>query len=148
MIVRVLAASLVIAWFAACAAPLPPPAAETQEDVSELAVAPVRLIAPTQAQLEAALSGDQAAMARAITNDTCIAASSCPPEFGSCANWSGPSECDFGCGGICKCIFTPDGNCEPEIRGHSTTNAFRVCFDSSGNSCTEWRKSTVFFCGC
>src|ERR1044071_322499 len=86
MIVRVLAASLVIAWFAACAAPLPPPAAETQEDVSELAVAPVRLIAPTQAQLEAALSGDQAAMARAITNDTCIAASSCPPEFGSCAN--------------------------------------------------------------
>ena len=153
MTVRVLAASLSIAWFAACAAPppLPGPEVETATDTSEVIVPPtmVRMIAPTPAQLDAALSGDAAAMARAITNDACMASSSCPAEFGSCANWSGSTECDFQCGpGICKCIFTQDGDCEPEIRGHSTFNSYRVCFDVSGNPCTEWRQTFSFFCGC
>jgi len=150
MSVRVLTASLVIAWFAACSVPPPTPSPETQIDVAELAIPPtvVRLVAPTPAQLDAALSGDPKAMARAITNDVCVAPSTCPAEFGSCAGWSGSSECDFQCGGICKCIRTPDGDCEPDIRGRITSNSYRVCFDAGGNPCTEWRQTTSFFCGC
>src|SRR5689334_6447350 len=104
MTVRVLVASLVIAWFAACNVPPPSPVPDTQEDVSEVVEpAVVRLIAPTPAQLDAALSGDKAAMASAITNGSCMASSTCPAEFGSCAGWSGATECDFGCGGLCRC---------------------------------------------
>ena len=149
MSVRLLTASLVIAGFAACNVP-PTPSPETQIDVAQLAVPPsvVRLVAPTPAQLESALSGDPKAMAIAITNEACMAPSTCPAEFGSCANWSGSTECDFQCGGFCKCIFDPDGNCEPELRGRTTFNSYRVCFDINGNACAECRQTTSFFCGC
>lgn len=100
------------------------------------------LIRPTPAMLAAARSGDPDAMANAITPNSCVAPSTCPAEFGSCGTWSTPSFCDT----VCLSSICSGGE---GVRGELIKNSFRVCFDSTGtNSCTEWRQTSVLFCGC
>jgi hypothetical protein len=110
------------------------------------------MIAPTPEMLKAALTGDPDAMRDSViaTASTCQAASSCPAQFGSCGTWSTPSLCNETCGlPLCRCMPLKDCDGEPpEPRGTDTFNSFRVCFDSGGNSCTEWSSTTSTFCGC
>jgi hypothetical protein len=108
------------------------------------------LLPPTPALLQAALSGDPDVMRSAVTaQGACQAASTCPSQFASCSGWSPRSECDSSCGpGFCRCR-PDDDSCVPgDLRGRVTFNAFRVCFDSAGHSCTEWQQSFFTFCGC
>lgn len=89
-----------------------------------------------------------------ITKAACHGSVSCQPTYGSCAAWSSYFTCGDpycanrpSCGacncdefGICHCGFGPARNVPSE--------RYRVCFDSSGNSCTEWQSLTVYNCGC
>ena len=84
----------------------------------------------------------------------CHGSVSCQPAYGSCASWSAYVTCGEPycanqphCGacncdefGICYCGFGPARNVPYE--------RYRVCFDSSGNSCTEWQSLVVYTCGC
>jgi hypothetical protein len=147
MTIKVLAAIAVIACFA-CSTPTQP-TEELYDPQDEVVAPPVeRMITPTPAMVAAALSGDPKVMASAITVNACQSSTTCPPEFGACTNWSASEECAFSCGSLCRCIFTPEGDCEPEVRGRSTFNSFRICFDPSGNGCTQWRQTISTFCGC
>jgi len=83
----------------------------------------------------------------------CHTAVSCQPNFPSCASWTAYADCgDPFCGsaphcGECTCdefrCF-----CGPGPAWKQTQERFRVCFDSLGNSCTEWQKLTFNSCGC
>jgi hypothetical protein len=84
----------------------------------------------------------------------CHGTVSCQPDYPSCASWSSYADCDTPfCGTGVKC-----GECTCDDFGHCFCGAgpawkepmerFRVCFDSLGNSCTEWQKFTVSSCGC
>jgi hypothetical protein len=139
-------------------APAPAPAPESaqllDEDVVELGaeLTAVKIIAPTQAMLTAALDDDPEAMRDAATSLAgCQAASTCPTEYGSCSSWSAGSQCEVTCfPGTCPCrpIWSPD--CEgvpPTDREVTWYNKFRVCFNASGQSCTEWQKTGVSHCG-
>lgn len=113
------------------------------EAVDEIAVPSKQaVIPPTPAMLAAALSGDPDAMASAIRPNACVAPSTCPSQFGSCAGWSTPSFCGEQClSSLCE------GGAEGRF-GKAISNSFRVCFDASGNSCTEWKQTSTIFCGC
>lgn len=90
-----------------------------------------------------------------LTKDACHGTVSCQPDFPSCAGWSSYSDCGepfcslaVGCG-RCSC---DEFGCRCEFAGPATRQSrerFRVCFDESGNSCTEWQAtSVVLHCGC
>lgn len=80
----------------------------------------------------------------------CHSTTPCPSEYGSCAGWSGWSSCGDTycsiwryCGGPC-----PGPTCFGDAT-RQETERYRVCFNSSGASCTEWQRSfTVLGCGC
>jgi hypothetical protein len=133
-------------------APAPVPALAQVFDENEEELMAVAVIEPTEAMLKAALADDPEAMRDAVVALAgCQAASTCPAEYGSCSSWSGWSQCDQTCVGLCLCkpIWSPE--CEgvpPEPKGTNSYNSFRVCFNSSGQSCTEWQKTTSTFCGC
>ena len=123
------------------------------DDEAPLAV-PRQVIAPTPEMLRAALTNDPDVMREAVAQTTaasgCMASSSCPAQYGSCTNWSTLSLCSETCGpGVCICrpIRFCDGE-PPEPRGTDTFNAYRLCFDPNGNSCTEWQQTISTFCGC
>ena len=80
----------------------------------------------------------------------CHGTVSCQPNYPSCAGWSGYSDCgDPQCG-----IYRWCGNCgdpfgcwDPATR--QPRERFRVCFNQSGQSCTEWQGTLVLVaCGC
>lgn len=150
-------------WACTQATPQPPtpdPAAEraTSALPATLDEAPLyvekTVIEPTPEMLRAALSNDPDTMREAVATTAaasgCMASSSCPAEFGSCTNWSTPSLCSSTCGAS-YCFCRPIRLCEgepPEPRGVDTYNAFRICFDSNANPCTEWQQTISTFCGC
>jgi hypothetical protein len=107
---------------------------------------------PTPAMLQAALANSPDAMRDAVaTQTTCQAAVTCPPQYASCSTWSTYTLCGSQCGpGVCIC--KPVIDCSPDdpssLRGRDTYNAFRVCFDSNQNACTEWAQSISTYCGC
>lgn len=126
--------------------------AETPEPIADddVTVEPVAVgVAPTPAMLAAALTGDPVAMRdAAATFGGCNAPTSCAG-FGSCGSWSAADYCDASCGpALCKCN-PRDPNCDPEgLRGRDTYQSYRVCFNPAGESCTEWKQTTIAFCGC
>jgi hypothetical protein len=71
--------------------------------------------------------------------------------YGSCAGWSGYSDCDdpfcgigHGCGEDCPEI----GPC-PGPAMKQRQERFRVCFDQFSNACTEYQRITLTLdCGC
>ncbi len=74
----------------------------------------------------------------------------CPSEYGSCGSWSEPyTDCgDPYCG-----VYRFCGSCsETWCFGDATRQhqeRYRVCFNSAGQSCTEWQRiSIVLGCGC
>lgn len=129
-----------------------PPAATSEQESAvmevqapELALAVVE--APTLAMLQAALSGDPEAMRDAIPADgSCHAATTCPTSFGSCGGWSALAECSTSCTRPC-CHDAPLCH-EPDVGGTIKWQQFRVCFDGSGASCTEWHITSRSICGC
>lgn len=87
-----------------------------------------------------------------ITKDGCHPSSLCPSSYASCASWSAPSNC-----GPSYCqdeSWCGDPWCDNGCHSgggpanHTPYEQFRVCFDSSGNSCTEWSSYDAVFCGC
>jgi hypothetical protein len=86
-----------------------------------------------------------------VTKAACHGSVSCQPNYPSCASWSGYSNCDDPfCGqaphcGECTCdefrCF-----CGPGPALKQKQERFRVCFDSLGNSCTEWQTLTINSC--
>lgn len=134
---------MVVCAVGACTAAQPGTYDQGQgEAVDEIAAPSTQaVVPPTPAMLAAALSGDPDAMANAITPRDCVAPTTCPPQFGSCAAWSTPSVC----GTMCLSTICPGEG----LRGRELLNSFRVCFDPAGNSCTEWRQTNgTLFCGC
>jgi hypothetical protein len=116
---------------------------QTQGDAVDESIPPATeaVIRPTPAMLAAALSGDPDAMANAAMPSGCMAPTTCPAEFGSCAGWSSFTECGL----TCLRTLCPGGE---NVRGTLFSNSFRVCFDKAGNSCTEWHETSSIFCGC
>jgi hypothetical protein len=134
----------------AAVAPASSPVAVDEAGQEIMAVA---VIAPTPAMLKAALADDPAAMRdAAVALAGCQAATTCPSQYASCSSWSAPALCAQACNlGACICRPIGSPECEgevPEPKGSESYNAFRVCFNSSGQSCTEWTKSTYTVCGC
>lgn len=136
-------------------APAPAAAAAAHvfdEDGAELMA--VAVIEPTPAMLKAALDDDPEAMRDSvIALAGCQAASTCPAEYGSCSSWSASTLCDQTCGGIGFCICRPvwSEECQgvpAEPKGRDSYNSFRVCFNASGQSCTEWQQTSYTYCGC
>ena len=132
-------------------APAPAPIAHmVDEEGNEIAA--VAIIEPSPAMLKAALADDPEAMrdAAAVSLTGCQAATTCPTSFASCSSWSASTMCEQACNiGVCLC--RPVWACEgepPEVKGSESFNAFRVCFNSTGQSCTEWTKTTNTVCGC
>lgn len=89
----------------------------------------------------------------------CHSTAPCPAEYDSCASWSSYSNCgDPYCGiyRYCCADLGPTGpqpnipNCElfgDALRQYR--ERYRVCFNASGQSCTEYqRTSVVAGCGC
>jgi hypothetical protein len=115
----------------------------TQGDVVDDGIPPSTeaVIRPTPAMLAAALSGDPDAMANAAMPSGCMAPTTCPAQYGSCAGWSSFSQCGL----TCLNALCPGGE---NVRGTLFSNAFRVCFDKDGNSCTEWQEKSSIFCNC
>lgn len=74
----------------------------------------------------------------------------CPSQYASCGSWSGYTNCDAPYCGVYR--FCGSGCGEPLCFGEATRQnqeRYRVCFNSSGQSCTEWqRTSQVVTCGC
>jgi hypothetical protein len=143
----------------ACAAPAaepsePAPAAPIAQVPDDNELVAVAVIEPTPAMLKAALDDDPEAMRDAVVAlSGCQAASTCPSQYGSCSSWSAPSLCESICGGIGACICKPvwSEECQgvpPEIKGRDSYNSFRVCFNPSGQSCTEWQQTSYTYCGC
>jgi hypothetical protein len=90
--------------------------------------------------IPAALSGDPEAVDDAIGPRSCIAPTTCPGF--SCGSWSSPTICSSTCT-TQLCAGGAEGRLERLIE-----NSFRVCFDASGNMCTEWRQQNAAECGC
>lgn len=84
----------------------------------------------------------------------CHGTVSCQPDYPSCASWSTYSNCgDPYCGsgprcGECTCDEWGHCFCGPGPAWRQSRERFRVCFDSLGNSCTEWQTFTSVSCGC
>jgi hypothetical protein len=80
----------------------------------------------------------------------CHATTPCPPEYGSCAAWSGYSDCgDPWCGVYGHC---GSGCGEPLCFDDATRQSkerYRVCLNQQAQACTEYQRiSTVVGCGC
>jgi hypothetical protein len=156
MNIRALAVCLLAACglLACTQAPPEPPAEPAAGLLDEEAVAaPVEaFIEPTPAMLQAALSGDPVAMRDAAASlSTCHAPTTCTG-YGSCSGWSAYSFCNATCGPL-QCICNPhaDPTCDGTfdiLRGRNYFESYRVCFNSAGQSCTEWRQSISTYCGC
>lgn len=150
MSIRALAVSL-FTTFAIWGCTQAPPAvtSEQESSLSDVQVPELALAvgeAPSPAMLEAALSGDPEAMLAVMPHaGTCHAATTCPG-FGSCASWSSLAVCSTSCTTRC-CHDAPLCN-EPDVGGTIKSQQFRVCFDASGASCTEWRITSRSVCGC
>lgn len=159
MKIRTFIASLAVACsLGACTpAPEPEPGPDPAAPGTEAAPpeAEERVIAPTPEMLDAALFGDPADMAAAIPLSGCQAPSTCPSQYGSCSGWSGWSQCSFACNSNPWCGCGPEHPdeppCEPnpyETSALVGSNSFRVCFNSQGQSCTEWKRGFSSYCGC
>jgi hypothetical protein len=114
-----------------------------------------RIIAPTPEMLDAALFGDPEAMAAVVPLSGCQAPSTCPSQYGSCSGWSNWAQCSLSCNSNPWCGCGPEHPdeppCEPnpyETSALVTSNRFRVCFNSQGQSCTEWNRGFSSYCGC
>lgn len=83
---------------------------------------------------------------------TCNSTTPCGSSYGACTNWSGFSACgDPFCGSAAGCGECDEwGRCEyygPAIR--QFLERYRVCFNSLGESCTEYQRSaSTGPCGC
>jgi hypothetical protein len=84
----------------------------------------------------------------------CHGSVSCQPNYPSCASWSTYTDCgDPYCGatrgcGECNCDEWGHCICGPGPAWRQSRERFRVCFDSLGNSCTEWQTYLTATCGC
>lgn len=103
------------------------------EAVDEIAASSTEAVIPPT---PAALSEEP----DAIGPRSCIAPTTCPGF--SCGSWSSPTICDSTCT-TQLCAGGAEGRLERLIE-----NSFRVCFDASGNMCTEWRQQNAAECGC
>ena len=161
MMVRGFVVCLVVAcslWACSMVAPTPQPAEPGPDEALPASVE--RFIEPTPAMLAAALAGEPLKMQAATAQTSCQAASTCPAGFGACTTWSAPSQCSATCteSPICTCPIVvlhpgdpPPEPCVPDLsvlRGRTTFNSFRVCFNSAQQACTEWKQSVTFSCGC
>ena len=157
MNIRALAACLFTTfglWACTQAPPEPPadPASLALDDEDALAPPIEAIIEPTPAMLQAALAGDPDLMRDAVVAlGTCHAASTCPG-YGSCGGWSSNSFCNATCGPmvcLCKPWIDPECEYDPEfLRGRDYYESYRVCFNSVGQSCTEWKQTISTYCGC
>ena len=85
----------------------------------------------------------------------CNSTTPCPPEYGSCAGWSAYSNCGDGICGTFKFCGDPPWCYEPDLcfgpALYQERERFRVCFNSTGQSCTEYQRlvpSVPTSCGC
>lgn len=92
--------------------------------------------------LAAAATGDPEIMAQAVTTTAaCHGTVSCPG-FTACTGFSataacGSRECTQFCGPRCP---SSDPLCDRPIASTQPTESFRVCFNSVGAQCIEWRR--------
>jgi hypothetical protein len=153
-IIRVLAVCLIVACgLGACTQePLEPSTEEAKTLTTDEEVRPPAVesfVAATPEMRQAALSGDPAAMA-----DAAAALIGCPAPttctgYSNCSTWSAPSDCEAICGWpYCDPI---DPVISSVIRDHTLTErvkSYRVCSNSMGQSCTEWKVTSFTSCGC
>src|SRR4051812_4619736 len=135
MIRNALRLMLVCAVGACTVAPSVSPEQLQGEAVDESVASSAEAVMP---QTPAALSVDPDG--NAIRPRSCIAPTTCPGF--SCGSWSSPTICDSTCTSQ-LCAGGAEGRLERLIE-----NSFRVCFDASGNMCTEWQQQNAAECGC
>lgn len=88
----------------------------------------------------------------AVIGEGCNSTTPCGTEYGACTNWSAYAACgDPFCGPSTACKTCDEwGQCTaagPAMK--QFRERYRVCFNSLGQSCTEWqRTSTTGTCGC
>jgi len=94
------------------------------------------------------------------TASACHSTTPCPPEYDSCAGWSGYTTCGDPFCGVYRycCAYGPVGggpspalpNCElfgDALRGYK--ERYQVCFNAAGQSCTQYERTLTFLgCGC
>ncbi len=83
----------------------------------------------------------------------CNSTTPCPPEYSSCASWSSYSDCGAPICGTFKFCGDPPWCEEPSLcfgpAQRQPQERFRVCFNSSGQSCTEYQQRiNLVGCGC
>jgi hypothetical protein len=90
-------------------------------------------------------------LAKGLEKAACHSTTPCDYNiYGSCASWSGYTDCDdpfCGSGPRCGDNCEPWGPC-PGPAWKQKQERYRVCFDQYGNSCTEWQRITISSCGC
>ena len=89
----------------------------------------------------------------ALSAGACNSTTACGPAYPSCASWSGYSDCGDPYCGIYKFCGDPPFCEEPDIcfgpALRTLRERFRVCFNASGQPCTEYQQiSVVLGCGC
>lgn len=132
---------LMVAWSVGACSVASPVHEEVQSEVQEAVLdrSTQTVLSPTPAMLEAARTGDPAAMANAVTPKSCTADFTCPPQYGACTGWSSGVWCDE----VCLSTLCAEG-----LNGKDYFNSYRICFDSGQNPCTEWRTTWLPICGC
>jgi hypothetical protein len=83
----------------------------------------------------------------------CHSTAACGPAYGACASWSGYSDCGDPFCGIYKFCGDPPFCEEPDLcfgpALRTKRERFRVCFNASGQPCTEYQQiEVVLGCGC
>lgn len=82
----------------------------------------------------------------------CHSTTACGSAYPSCGSWSGYSNCDAafcGIGPACGDCSDPMSACQPGPAMRQRRERFRVCFNSLGQSCTEYQRATITLsCGC
>jgi hypothetical protein len=153
-IIRVLAVCLIVACgLGACTQDPLEPSTEragmlaTDEEVRPLAASAV--VVPTAELHQAALSGNPETMADAAAALVgCPAPTTCPG-YSNCSAWSAYADCNATCGfPLCDPLGPATNSI---IRDHTLTErakSYRICTNSMGQSCTEWKVATASTCGC
>jgi hypothetical protein len=150
-IIRVLAVCLIVACgFGACTEkPLAPSTDEakpltTDEEIRLPAVEDFEALTPEMRQ--AALSGDPEAMADAAAALTgCPAPKTCSG-YSNCSAWSAYTSC---CGyPLCDPLGPATGTGLQDRLLTERAKSYRICSNTLGQTCTEWKLAAGTTCGC
>lgn len=102
------------------------------------------VIPATPEMIDAALNNKPLPISTAQL-EACHHPTPCPPEYGSCASWSSSYTCGYTVD-ECSCVKCTGAGCFVGNLQTTTTESYRVCFNTAGQSCTEYTNSASSLC--